>query len=102
MAYRGLVSGYKPSKKATVILSNFRKTRTKDRIELYRIESYRIESYRIVYSLKIPKKKQRIKLSNIFQIKIKNKNFGIKIDLFKKILQSTILKNLYPGLFQVK
>jgi hypothetical protein len=49
----------------TVILSNFRKTRTKDRIV----------SYRIIYSLKIPKKKQRIKLSNLFQIKIKNKNF---------------------------
>jgi hypothetical protein len=31
-----------------VILSNFRKTRTKDRIESYRIESNRIVSYRIV------------------------------------------------------
>ncbi len=37
----------------TVVLSNFRKTRTKDRIV----------SYRIGYSLKKPKKKQRIKLS---------------------------------------
>jgi len=32
----------------TVILSNFRKTRTKDRIVSYRIVSYRIVSYRIV------------------------------------------------------
>ena len=70
----------------TVVLSKFRKTRTKDRIESYRIESYRIESYRIVsnriesyrivsyrmgYSLKMPKKKTRIKLSNLYHIKIK-------------------------------
>jgi len=33
----------------TVILSNFRKTRTKDRIESYRIESYRIVSNRIFF-----------------------------------------------------
>ena len=31
-----------------MILSNFRKTRTKDRIESYRIVPYRIVSYRIV------------------------------------------------------
>jgi len=55
----------------TVILSNFRKTRTKDRIVSNRIESYRIVSYRIGYSLKMPKKKPRIKLSNLYHIKIK-------------------------------
>jgi len=42
----------------------------------------RIESYRVGDSLKIPKKKQRIKLPNLFQIK--------KTDFFKQILQSTI------------
>jgi hypothetical protein len=64
----------------TVILSNFRKTR---------IVSYRIVSYRIFFK-NLEKKKQRIKLSNLFQIKIKNKNFEIKTDFFKQILQSTI------------
>ncbi len=63
----------------TVILSNFRKTRTKDRIVSYRIFFKNLE-----------KKKQRIKLSNLFQTEIKNKNFEIKTDFFKQILQSTI------------
>jgi hypothetical protein len=35
-----------------VILSDFRKTRTKDRIELYPILSNRIESYRIFFKEK--------------------------------------------------
>jgi hypothetical protein len=43
-----------------MILSNFRRTRTKDRIESYRI-----------FFRNLGKKKQRIKLSNLFQIKIK-------------------------------
>jgi len=44
---------------------------------------------------KIPEKKQRIKLSNLFQIKIKNKNFEIKTDFFKQILQSRIFLFLF-------
>ncbi len=47
-------------KSTRVILSNFRKTRTKDRIESYRI-----------FFRNLGEKKQRIKLSNLFQIKIK-------------------------------
>jgi len=54
--------------------SNFRKTRTKDRIVSYILWKYR----------------KRKSESNLFQIKIKNKNFGIKTDFFKQILQSTI------------
>ncbi len=64
-----------------MILSNFRKTR--------------IESYRIVFFKNLGRKKQRIKLSNLFQIKIKNKNFGIKTDFFKQILLSTIFLFLF-------
>ena len=37
-----------------MILSNFRKTRTKDRIESYRIVPYRIVSYRIVSNRIVP------------------------------------------------
>jgi len=46
----------------TVILSNFRKTR---------IESNRIVSYNIFFK-NLKKKKHRIKLSNLYQIIIKN------------------------------
>ncbi len=38
----------KKHKYTTVILSNFRKTRTKDRIVSYRIVPYRTVSYRII------------------------------------------------------
>ncbi len=75
----------------TVILSN-RKTRTKDRFV----------SYRIVYSLKILKKKQPIKLSNLFQIITKNLNFGIKTDPIRSERQRAknyfcyLLKQTYP------
>ncbi len=63
-----------------MILSNFRKTR--------------IVSYRIFFK-NLEKKKQRIKLSNLLQIKKNNKNFGIKTDFFKQILRSTIFLFLF-------
>jgi hypothetical protein len=50
-----------------VIPSNFRKTRTKDRTVSYR-----------TFFKNLEKKKQRIKLSNLFQ------NFGIKTAFFKQ------------------
>jgi len=65
----------------TVILSNFRKTRS---------VSYILKNIR-----NLEKKKPRIKLSNLFQIQIKNKNFGIKADFFKQILQSSIFLFLF-------
>ena len=77
MYYNYCQYDYNIQKNNTVILSNFRKTRIEsnriesNRIESYRIESNRIESYRIFFK-NLAKKKQRIKLSNLFQIKIKN------------------------------
>ena len=63
-----------------MIISSFRKTRS--------------VSYRIFFK-NLEKKKQRIKLSNLFQKKIKIKNFGIKTDFFKQILQGTIFLFLF-------
>ena len=57
-----------------MILSNFRQTRTKDRIVSYIFKN-------------LEKKKQRIKLSNLFEIKIKNKNFGVKTDSSTRLLR---------------
>ena len=82
MYYNYCQYDYNIQKNNTVILSNFRKTRIEsNRIESYRIVSYRIESNRIesnrivsnrIFFKNLAKKKQRIKLSNLFQIKIKN------------------------------
>ena len=65
----------------TVILSNFRKTRTKDRIESYCIVSYRI----FFKNAEKETSNQTIEL-----ISYKNKNFRIKTNFFKQILQSSI------------
>ena len=62
---------------ATVILSNFQKARTKDRIESYRIESYRIVSYRIFFkNVKKDTPNQTIELLSYKNKKLKfsNKN----------------------------
>jgi hypothetical protein len=65
----------------TVIRSNFLKTR--------------IVSYRIFFK-NLEKKKQRIKLSNLFQISNKKLNFGIKTNFFKQILQSKVSSYSIP------
>jgi len=65
-----------------VILSNFRKTRTKDRIESYRIVSY------CIFFKNIEKETANQTFELFSNKKKKIKNFGIKTDLFKQILQS--------------
>jgi hypothetical protein len=75
----------------TVILSNFRKTRTKDRIESYCIVSYRIVSNRIVsYRIFFKNAEKETSNQTIELLSYKNKNFRIKTNFFKQILQSSI------------
>jgi hypothetical protein len=71
-----------------VILSNFRKTRTKDRMESYRIESYRI-------FFKNTKKETENQTVELFHMKIKKLKFRIKTNFFNQILQGTIFLFLF-------
>ncbi len=77
----------------TVILSNFRKTRTKDRIVSNRIVSYRIVSNRIVSNRIFFKNAERETANQIVEL-ISNTNFGIKLTFSNKYYKVRIF-NFY-------